>query len=924
MAVSTEQPTELAEVINRLVPEDIPAKLRCSICNTLALDAFRLLCCSQSICEDCHASLPSTCPVCEHSPLSNDSATPNKPLRTTIRAFLKTKVAAFKKADASKATTVSQAPTQTSTEPSEKPTTSEVASLSTVEPNNTSNALDLTQALNGGLQDVGPDAPQIQDIPQPSVEAEVHPNTADDKPNGTVQERQIDHVTTGAFQDAAGDDTTTQPGASDTPTGNNGQQNWTSNGNFHNPMMQAMQAGMGTQNWGTYNNTMGMPGMTMDMMGMPQGMFGGFGGPGMGMDGMNMGMGMAFNGSQGPFTGWNGQPAWNSGQDNFNPIANGTHVNGMGSFDAHAGYQSNPGFGQFNQMQQQQFPNSNFQGNFHQGPGNFHRGRGRGYARGRGYHNAHAGYNHQPHNHSQTSQAMHRGPSQDGSQHVPSNKDQNIGEDTANNLNTDTVPPSITEDPKAHEGDDSANIAQAAFVDEVDESGSPKIKANPLGDTEPRAERAVSPVKETLQVPETVPLSGEDDLGTYSASNGLSHNNNTGSLGDVDFPHDSSVHVNDNLGGDRTSTRQTNRVEAPPKMPVEPRGQGVVGAPTGPKALRDGRPNIGYRGRGSGFGAYGRGGQYTGAHAPPRNGYHDNNVDRRRSLSRSRSPEQSESNHHRRHRHRTESPVSSDNSHGHRRDRHQRRSKKQRDDYEAGYNTRIKQEATESRSPSPIAKSSVTRHHRDAEYEGSRKHKRSHKSHRDRDSSRDRRHRHRSRSSDDEAREERRERRRDKDKGSRDDGDRDRSNRRDLHYENKAARREEKHRSKRSTADKGRDSKVAALEQNSHDQEREARNRERLMKEQQRRDELLGGPKTQSESYRKRGRETDANDADEHHRSRRSKRSRSRRGIKEEEETNGRRTSGKKRRVTYKYEDDESDEARAVRVEKEREASRWE
>ncbi|KAK0630603.1 hypothetical protein B0T17DRAFT_460539, partial [Bombardia bombarda] len=76
--------------LRSLVQEDIPAKLRCAICSKLAVNAFRLPCCEQAICEDCHSTLPASCPVCEHSPLSADDCKPHKSLRTTIRVFLRT------------------------------------------------------------------------------------------------------------------------------------------------------------------------------------------------------------------------------------------------------------------------------------------------------------------------------------------------------------------------------------------------------------------------------------------------------------------------------------------------------------------------------------------------------------------------------------------------------------------------------------------------------------------------------------------------------------------------------------------------------------------------------------------------------------------------------------------------------------------
>lgn len=73
-----------------LSQDDIPAKLRCAICSKLAVNAFRLPCCEQAICEGCQSTLPASCPVCEHSPLSADDCKPHKALRTTIKVFLRT------------------------------------------------------------------------------------------------------------------------------------------------------------------------------------------------------------------------------------------------------------------------------------------------------------------------------------------------------------------------------------------------------------------------------------------------------------------------------------------------------------------------------------------------------------------------------------------------------------------------------------------------------------------------------------------------------------------------------------------------------------------------------------------------------------------------------------------------------------------
>lgn len=86
--------------------DDIPIKLRCAVCSRLAVNAFRLPCCDQAICETCELLRPElyesvltcigqstikpTCPVCEHNPVSAGDCKPHKSLRTTIRVFLRT------------------------------------------------------------------------------------------------------------------------------------------------------------------------------------------------------------------------------------------------------------------------------------------------------------------------------------------------------------------------------------------------------------------------------------------------------------------------------------------------------------------------------------------------------------------------------------------------------------------------------------------------------------------------------------------------------------------------------------------------------------------------------------------------------------------------------------------------------------------
>jgi hypothetical protein len=91
-----------------LDPKVFPKNFFCSLCNQLAFDSYKLLCCNKAICSSCRylhgwiridhgtdsfagqakIEFPATCPSCEHSPLEADSCTVNKALRGTMRAWL--------------------------------------------------------------------------------------------------------------------------------------------------------------------------------------------------------------------------------------------------------------------------------------------------------------------------------------------------------------------------------------------------------------------------------------------------------------------------------------------------------------------------------------------------------------------------------------------------------------------------------------------------------------------------------------------------------------------------------------------------------------------------------------------------------------------------------------------------------------------
>ncbi|KAI7787882.1 pre-mRNA-splicing factor 38B [Diaporthe eres] len=377
----------LAELISSLPQDEVPIKLRCAICSKLAVNAFRTPCCEQMICENCKLALRSTCPVCEHTPMSADDCKPNKALRMTTKAFLKT---AEKKRDSSQAkestpmTPVEARPTSTPTISDDKPavedTNAEVATATATQetqkegeqppqadgpPAEQNAALDTTET---GAEHTS--ATEVENEPsgeQVSGEAE-NPEDNQTEEQNEVNEEKGDAEAAPEEADGAEDNKDNSQQNSSFPNGlgfgggmNGSFPNMNFGGDFNQmQMMMAMQNGM-APNFGAFP-MMGMPGMGMDpsMMNMYQ-MSNGFG-PGMDMSMMNGGMG-GFNGSMGADGNWNGPQSWNNGQNNYNH----PNASGMGNGD----------YGDFNSAYQAGYNQGNF------GPHNqFNANRGRGFYRG--------------------------------------------------------------------------------------------------------------------------------------------------------------------------------------------------------------------------------------------------------------------------------------------------------------------------------------------------------------------------------------------------------------------------------------------------------------------------------------------------------------------------------------------------------------
>ncbi|KAI0145951.1 hypothetical protein F4776DRAFT_674631 [Hypoxylon sp. NC0597] len=402
MAALTPAQIELA---NSLTPAELPTKLRCAVCSKLAVNAFRLPCCETAICEKCQSTLPSVCPVCEHSPVSASDCTVYKSLRTTIRVFVKTEEkkregARPKTNGSTPATPAQDAPTPNQTRtPTEQPP---VEATSTVQASMESQKAD----------SVPPSAAVESEEPSAAnLKVDVVAQSKDGPTNGQVEEQVAEAGDAQAIvpskqegQDGAALEETQEVEQSgddkDQPTQSDGGSGFDSmNGsfgmNFGNgdmnqmQMMMAMQNGMNPAAFGAFP-MMGM----MDPMAMQNMMMsGGFGAQGMSMNGMNMNMGM--NGFSGGSNDWNGQQSWNVGQDNFNPNAPGMGNGDFGNFNAgfRTGFNSG-NYGHHNQFNDYRRGHYGYRG----------RGRGRGfyggYGRGHhhGYNNANAGWTgHGPH-----------------------------------------------------------------------------------------------------------------------------------------------------------------------------------------------------------------------------------------------------------------------------------------------------------------------------------------------------------------------------------------------------------------------------------------------------------------------------------------------------------------------------------------------
>lgn len=348
--------------------------------------------------------------------------------------------------------------------------------------------------------------------------------------------------------------------------------------------------------------------MGMDPMAANQGVFGGYQ---MGMGGMNngMNMGMNFNAGQGMLGGWDAQNTmWNGGQDKFNPNAFG---NGMGAdFGAHSGYAGynmpQPPRNFPHMHQQQQFPNNDFQNGFF-GPGYGRaRGRGRGFVhggRGRGSfgRSVHGNHPGAPTNFEPFQQQS----PQQYARHNGSLSHQNVPEGPVGPSNNPIEPEDIKK-----------------FNDELCPGGEDDLKESQPSD--PQVETTAVDVPGTKTSDSAVAENCPPDSGLREIPSVVTSDEAS------DFPHDIRMGPTGHQGygdpplgfngrgmngmrgsmmGGRGNGASFNGL--PPGAPSQsmhdlpispvtepPKGQGVVGAPAAPRAMREGLPNTGIRNRG--------------------------------------------------------------------------------------------------------------------------------------------------------------------------------------------------------------------------------------------------------------------------------------------------------------------------------------
>ncbi|EXJ87294.1 hypothetical protein A1O3_04253 [Capronia epimyces CBS 606.96] len=380
----------LAAIVSTLDWEKVPDKLHCASCHKFNLNAYKSTCCDGYICESCFNNARDvSCPVCDHKPFTSDVCKPNKAMRNTIKAYLKT-VEKSRADERAKSITAEETPTQPNMaedgaskdgQEEEPPATATVVH-DQQQPVDAADA-DGTPAVEvqPSIEDPDPDSLDLDDDVDIQVELEDDHREISTQHMTNAEDTLLDQSMSTTELKA-----NSQDPSNNNPEGMSGMDFSNMMNGFNNMDYNQMMQMMAANGMTGFNPMMGMP---MGMNPMSAGMFGGFGGPNGGMNGLNMGMN--FNPTQGMFSGWNnGQPNNNMWQNNnANAFSNGMG----GDLGSNYGFNMAPN-GNF----QQSYPNGDFQSGYY-GRG-YGRGRGRGrggFGRGRGNFHQYSQYHQQGH-----------------------------------------------------------------------------------------------------------------------------------------------------------------------------------------------------------------------------------------------------------------------------------------------------------------------------------------------------------------------------------------------------------------------------------------------------------------------------------------------------------------------------------------------
>ncbi|KAF2794631.1 hypothetical protein K505DRAFT_374492 [Melanomma pulvis-pyrius CBS 109.77] len=599
---------ELREFALALPTTLFPKGFFCTTCHALAFDSWKLICCNKAVCSSCHEKLafPTTCPSCDHTPLEAESCVPNKALRNTMRVWLQkqrkkedakaTPKATTPPADVVLEATVAQAAGDAADRPVEsieKATRPE----DFADNDATIAGDDGETAQRAGSTAAQPNenslAPQTGDT-QPRGSPQSQNANASAEPTSATQDRStVQSAVDGSIEGAAGKSTIMNANGM---AGQFGFGFTPNQGNFNGMGWNGMTPMNGMANMMPNGNWSNMNPMDFNMMNhmngmsnMPNGMYNGFGGN-MGMAGMNDMSAMNMMNFGGGYGNW-GQDANGAGYGNFNGY------NQMGGY--------NQSGAQYPEMMNQ-FPKNNFstQNRFH--------ANGAAFPQQRNNRNGSLGYGNQ--NNGSGPGFPHRADSRPGSRGgPPHNCDGEIPDGKA-----EAATEAKIKNEHAQSSAEPTQEGKGKAEDNLESTSTPNVHAEGASSTEVtedpneltravRDESNSAPQTNGLNPIQTVDSVEMDPSAAYDESMMIDPmhpdqaygqgmvNNYSNQTSHMIGPYDANMGYNQNNYGSRGGFNAA--YGAATVLVGEPRGLGVEGAPTGPRAMREGRPNTGFSSR---------------------------------------------------------------------------------------------------------------------------------------------------------------------------------------------------------------------------------------------------------------------------------------------------------------------------------------